>query len=523
MPLMTAPTRHPKTGVYRIRIAIPPHLRDITQRDHGKRAEFIATLGTKEPKEAKARAPEVIAKFSKWLQAAEAEHRGALHHLTDQEVSAICGRWLAAQEAENRHHLKGSLQEHEDTADHLGEILRALEDHPEASASARDAVIATAGDTAPLLASMGFTIDQDSRERLAARLVRVQWEWSKDAAERARTGRWRPSLSSGDFASFNGREAVAGAGCTTDSLLDGWGLDRGLRRDAQPRQRAFYDRLRTMERLVAFVGHNDAQRITKADAVRLKEDMQARSLTAATIRNDLSELSAIWRWGLTHGKVTGDNPFAGISPPKARKRSREVRPFTAEEARRVLEAARGQNGVLRWLPWVCAMTGARLSEVVQSAKEDVAVVSGVTVLRIHDDGEDDSRSIKNDASRRSVPIHPALVGEGFLDYVAALPAGSPLFPDVKPDAIFGKRSISAGKKVGRWLRDLGITDERISPNHSWRHFFVDACRAVAMPQEIRSALTGHSGRVDESAGYGDGMKALVQVMAEHLARIVAPV
>ena len=56
---MTAPTRHPKTGVYRIRIAIPPHLRDITQRDHGKRAEFIETLGTKEPKETKARAPEV--------------------------------------------------------------------------------------------------------------------------------------------------------------------------------------------------------------------------------------------------------------------------------------------------------------------------------------------------------------------------------------------------------------------------------------------------------------------------------
>lgn len=116
----------------------------------------------------------MIAKFSKWLQAAEAEHRRALHHLTDQEVSAICGRWLAAQEVENRHHLKGSLQEHEDTADHLGEILRAIEDHPEASASARDAVIATAGDTAPLLASMGFMIDQDSRERLAARLVRVQ-------------------------------------------------------------------------------------------------------------------------------------------------------------------------------------------------------------------------------------------------------------------------------------------------------------------------------------------------------------
>ena len=369
---------------------------------------------------------------------------------------------------------------------------------------------------------MGFTIDQDSRERLAARLVWVQWEWSKDAAERARTGRWRPSLSSGDFASFNGREAVAGTGCTTDSLLDGWGMDRGLRRDAQPRQRAFYDRLRTMERLVAFVGHNDAQRITKANAVRLKEDMQVRDLTAATIRNDLSELSAIWRWGLTHGKLEGDNPFAGISPPKAKKRAKEVRPFTPDEARRVLEAARKETGALRWLPWVCALAAARLAEVAQSAKEDIATVSGVVCLRIHDEG-DEGRSVKNDASRRSVPIHPALVAEGFLDYVATLPARSPLWPDVKPDAVFGRRSETAGRMVRKWLGGLGITDERISPSHSWRHTFLDACRAVVMPLEVRSAITGHSGKVDESAAYGDGMKALVVVLAEWMAKVKLPV
>ncbi len=44
-----------------------------------------------------------------------------------------------------------------------------------------------------------------------------------------------------------------------------------------------------------------------------------------------------------------------------------------------------------------------------------------------------------------------------------------------------------------------------------------------MPLEVRSAITGHSGKVDESAAYGDGMKALVVVMAEWMAKVQPPV
>lgn len=236
---------------------------------------------------------------------------------------------------------------------------------------------------------------------------------------------------------------------------------------------------------MSFLGHRDAAAITKADAVRWKTEMQQRDLTASTVRNDLSEMSAIWKWGAANGLLEeGQNPFAGVSPPKAEERSREVRAYTAEEAAKVLKGARKQKGALRWLPWVCALTGCRLGEACQSTKEDVALVFGVHVLRIHDEG-DDSRSLKNDDSSRSVPLHPALIAEGFLDYVTALPARSPLFPDLPPDKVFGRRSTAGGRKVGRWLKEVvGITDERISPSHSWRHWFIQACREVGVLGEI---------------------------------------
>ena len=148
--------------------------------------------------------------------------------------------------------------------------------------------------------------------------------------------------------------------------------------------------------------------------------------------------------------------------------------------RRPPKFSRQQAGFMRWLPWLLCLTGARLNEICQAEKDDVEIRDGVPVFRIHDEG--DGRTVKNADSRRLVLLHPALVAECFLDYVAALPAASPLWPDVKPDAVFGLPSVTAGRKIGRWLRvDLKIDDPLISPNHSWRHWFVGACRRVVMP------------------------------------------
>ena len=44
-----------------------------------------------------------------------------------------------------------------------------------------------------------------------------------------------------------------------------------------------------------------------------------------------------------------------------------------------------------------------------------------------------------------------------------------------------------------------------------------------MPHEVRFALTGHSAKLDESAGYGEGVGSTMAVMASHLAKAKAPV
>ena len=77
---MTRPTKHPKTGVYRIRMRVPKDLRATL--GVGDRN---VTLGTKDPKEAAAKAPILTAKLKAEFNAARAAS-GPARRLTHREV-----------------------------------------------------------------------------------------------------------------------------------------------------------------------------------------------------------------------------------------------------------------------------------------------------------------------------------------------------------------------------------------------------------------------------------------------------
>lgn len=516
---MASPSKHPKTGTYRVRMAIPAHLRETTGRLYGVRAELIENLGTKDAKQARALATAASTRLRGQLEAAERSLQGQPLGITERDVQALAGVFYRREVARS-----GDDPSRWGDFDVVTDLLDAQRD-PDPAAGHR--VTLTKQDTAQataLLIEHGFPADLDTVRRLGLALYDARWTVANLMRSRVE-GDWQPDAAAERYPTVGTTPAAetpsAPLGMTVDALLAGWALDRGWRMDATPVPRALYDRVRTVERLAAFLGHRDAASVTKAAALTWKEDMLRRGLHASTVRNDLSECSAVWAWGLRMGKLSGENPFAGIAPPKATKKGREPRAFTDQEAGAILTAARGEQGWKRWLPWVLCLTGARIGEVVQSQKEDVATLDGVLVLRVHDRGA--GRSLKNEDSRRDIPLHPALVAEGFMAYVAGLKAGSPLFPDIPIDAVFGTRAANASKRVGHWLRkSLGITDDLISPAHSFRHWFIGAARRVSIPVEVRSAITGHSARLDESAGYGDGMKTLVAVLAEHMGKVRPP-
>jgi integrase len=64
------------------------------------------------------------------------------------------------------------------------------------------------------------------------------------------------------------------------------------------------------------------------------------------------------------------------------------------------------------VPWLCAYSGARVAEIIQSRKQDVRKDQAGWVMRL----TPEAGGIKNNTFR-DVPVHQHLIALGFLDLV----------------------------------------------------------------------------------------------------------
>lgn len=96
------------------------------------------------------------------------------------------------------------------------------------------------------------------------------------------------------------------------------------------------------------------------------------------------------------------------------------------------------------------------------------------------------RTLKNPGSQRMVPLHPALIAEGFVDYVRGLPATGPLFPQLS----LGADGTRASARHARWVRELGITARFTAPAHALRLAPGAAVHLSLHPQSGRRAHLG---------------------------------
>lgn len=510
MPLnMVRPYQHPKTGVYWLRKVVPEPLRAIL----GRR-ELKETLRTKDPREAKRKAPAVLAKFNAILAGAAQAAQTGTSHATLRDLMALGGEWYRAAIADwgNDPDQIGDLDIYEDL---LREQVERFEGDdqldapaPKIKFSARDL-----GEAAELLKGHHYPTDPDTVQRLARIIFGLKFQFATELRRRL-DGDWTPDTTLEKLPTLAPRSVEASPVVTFQSLIDAWAVENGAN------AKGVHDRGRTAARLAAFLGHDDAARLSAEDVVSWKEARLKEGVSNATVANDFGELRPIWTWAKRNRKLTfAENPFSGLAP-KIRKFNRSRGPYTMAEARKILTMARDQKGLLRWLPWVVAFTGARIGEVAQATKEDIRREgNGPWFIHLHADGA--NRSLKTRHSERLVPLHPALIAEGFLDYVSALKGGS-LWPGLKPDR-FGSMATNAIHKNGQWVRKVvGLTDHTKAPAHAWRHLFEDRAKRAGVPQSMTDALMGHLNAANESEGYGRGFRFMPDTTAPYVAKMADP-
>jgi integrase len=517
--LMPQPWKHPKTGVYYFRKVVPKRLRPLVGR-----WEIKVSLNTKSLREAKLRYPDEAAQANLILRRAE----GGAIELTHKQILALAGEWykrqLAAREDE-----PGNPTELEIEADVLiekyydcctPEYRQCLYDDPHQADDfefdekyvSTDFLKVVRGDVEDTLHREGLAVGKQTFAMLSERIydhtIRLLQALRRRALGDYSADKFSDKLPPWVRPPTTGSEETQGK--SLQSLFDAWAAER------RPPERTLYEWRRIVARLSRHLGHQEGERITKADMVGWKDALLASGKGPKTVKNHVDIIHALYNSAVTNERLQRkDNPAHGVKVAQRADPAKRRLPFDDADAALILATSRREQGSKRWIPWLLAFTGARLDEVSQARKSDVRQEAGIWYLDIN---FEHGKKLKNVGSARRVPLHRAILDEGFEGYVRSLPEDSLLFPELKPDR-FGSPGGKATKVIGRWIRGLGITDPRKAPSHSWRHRFKDVCRRAGVEKAIHDALTGHA-----SSDVGDqyGLGYPLETLAEAIAKLPVP-
>lgn len=488
MPLaMSRPWKHPKTGVYYFRRAVPEDLRAIL----GKREEK-RSLGTKDPREAKRLHGEIALEVERRWAALRAQPEP----LSQRQVVALSGLLyreqmaLLSEEPGSSRLWQNVIRLHEEATE-KGELERWL------------------GPTADeLLLREGVRTDPPSRTRVIEEAQKALLQ-AAEALKRNAEGDYREDPDASRFPEWERRNSSkANGGTSLHRLFEDWWTEA----KALGTKPSTFDAYGSaIKKLITFLGHDDATLVSTMDVVKFKDHRLAstnprtgKSISPKTVKDgDLAGLKSIFNWAVANHRLP-KNPAAGVTlkvrkPPKLRERG-----FTDEEAQRILRHAynvqRGAerectHAAKRWVPWICAYTGARVGEIAQLRKQDVRLENGDWVLNL----TPEAGTIK-DNQAREVILHEHLVEQGFPDFVRSANAGH-LF--LKPSRTGDVRGPLRGLKnrLADFARQV-VKDPNVAPNHGWRHRFKTIGRNIQIQERTLDAISGHAPQT-VGGGYGD--------------------
>lgn len=188
-----------------------------------------------------------------------------------------------------------------------------------------------------------------------------------------------------------------------------------------------------------------------------------------TVNEYLTVYQSFFGWAERQGHVQ-KNVFDGLQIKLGKRKANARVPFTRDQIKTILAALpehtpeKSGKSFRYWGVMLAIYTGARLNEIAQLALDDIQQADGIWYLNVTDEGEDENKRLKNDSSKRRVPVHAALLAAGFIERVQELRKArhTRLFPDLEYQQGHGY-----GRGLTRWVNtkllvDLGIKDEGLS-------------------------------------------------------------
>ncbi len=229
----------------------------------------------------------------------------------------------------------------------------------------------------------------------------------------------------------------------------------------------------------------------------------------ASVRRELNTIQAALKVVIKEKSLKLENHFESLAIPGQGSDSMKREPLTHDEHRALIKTCVQSGGEVRVLTLICAITGARISEIAGLRVSDVDLSAEVPHVNITEYG---NRTLKTANSRRIVPLVTIGV-EAVSAYLKTL-TGVYLFPRYANER--GVSSNAASATVNKFIRTLA--PEKTS--HCLRHTMMDLCRAANVPDSVALEIGGWSGQnIGHSYGYGYSM----HIKNDALTRALSPV
>ena len=344
-----------------------------------------------------------------------------------------------------------------------------------------------------VLASRGIVTDEESRRKLLTEIDKATTEAAVKLKGNAR-GDYRPDPNAERFPAWEAARPPTnkpGSSLTFDEVFERW------RRETEPAASTITTWRGHLRQFVEHLGHDDPQRVTREDVVSWKDALVVRGLKGIRTGH-LATIKRLLGYAAENGLIP-TNPAHGVTVARRRAKGSGKLPYEDEEVARLLSlAGKETSPARRWLPWLMALSGARVGELAQLWGNRVTEIDGIPVMKIAP--AEDGGSLKNEGSERDVPLHPVLIERGFVEFARRCGDG-PLFYGrttrrTQPQKRVGTRHASKGvaNHLAAWIREQGFKDKRKAPNHAFRHWFKSACVRAEIQESVADAIQGHAGR-----------------------------
>jgi integrase len=483
---MARPQRHPKTGIYWFRIRVPDDVRSFVQRK-----EITRTLRTRDPVEAAAAHRRVAAEIaSQWN-----EFRKGVQELSHKQTIALAGQlyreMIAAHEKD-----PGAAAEWRKKLESDARTITAHKNRP-------GALFARFGEqTLDFLNHKGLRLSSKDEVKFMSAVADAVIQGDEQLLKNAE-GDYTPDPRAARFPEYELAEKEKAAGQSLVALYDVYAK---LVQHTPATIKRWRPKIAQFEQFIAPKAWHLA---TRQDAIAWHDELlnpsqpakgaQPKPLKPITLRDvHFAANKALYGWLEEREWCT--SPFKGlrVRMPKYEEEVRD-KELSEDEARTILRAAlepmpkrltQEYRDAFRWVPWICAYTGARVNEITQLRKQDVCEVEGVWVFHI----TPEAGTVKT-GGFRDVPVHPHLIEMGLLTFVekhragplfysrARLRDGTPANPPYK----------KVGGRIAAWVREIGVVDPNVAPNHGWRHRMSSILMGMRAPKVEIDAILGHKG------------------------------